>query len=394
MTKQIFLLTLFFFYSAITLFGQDHFFTHFYSNRSFFNPALTGIRGSSVIAIRYKNQWRSSGSVSPFSTYSANYEDAMICGPFDLGISVLQDQEGAGQLTTVVGGAQLAGSFNMGRFTFRPGLNLQFGQKSIDLSGLTFADQLNAKYGFEDAFGNPNSTTFVLPAGGGITNTYFAPVIGVAGQLLIPRKRPNREDIYILFGGAVHNAVQLDNRGLFGQEESLLNIGTLISRRIAVHASVEFYTKLGGNQFVAVRPQLLFQRQANLQYLESGVHFGLNNFLGLGVYYHATARQVDQGINTNWLSWQFEYSHFTRVSNGEARRIDFNFNFSNNLSGLKNSVGMLFEFGVAYHFSKSLLCSLNPSGASSHLSRNKTRVCPNQSRNKIYENIWYNNIIF
>jgi type IX secretion system PorP/SprF family membrane protein len=394
MTNRNFLLLIPLFLLPIVLCGQDHFYTHFYNNRSFFNPALTGIQGASSFAARYKSQWAKSGSVSAFTTYSANYEDAMICGPFDLGISVLRDQEGSGQLTTTVGGFQLAGSFNFGPLTLRPGINLQYGQKRIDLSGLTFADQLDAKYGLTDAFGDPNETSFVFAGNELISNTFFAPVVGMAAQVLIPRKRSNREDIYLLFGGALHNAVQLDQRGLFGQEESLLNVGTLISRRVAVHASAEFYTKLGGKRFVAVRPQLVYQQQANLRYFEGGLHFGMNNFLGLGAYYHTTARKTAQGSNTNWLSLQAEFSQFFNVTGGEARRVDFNFNVSTNLSGLKNSTGLLLEVGITYHFSNSLLCSLNPSVKSSHLGRSRTNVCPNQSRNKLYENIWYNDIIF
>lgn len=345
-----------------------------------------------MLGVRYKSQWGGVNGINAFTTQSFVYEESMPCSPFDIGLQILQDQEGAGRLQTLTAGLKLAGSFPMGPIVFRPGINIQFGQKSVDFSRLTFADQLDSKYGFEDAFGNPNLTTSPLAGGTAMSQLYFAPAIGGIVQYLSTPRQRSVQPIYVVVGGAIHNAVNLGNRGLFGNEDSLLDVGSILSRRTTLHASAEFYTKLGGGQYVAIRPRVLYQRQRNLQYLEAGARAGLNSSLAIGAYYHSTARQADEGVNTNWLSLQLEWNNFLAAPNNQLNRLDFSFSYSAGISGLKNNVGALFEFGMTYHFSTSPLCSLNPSVNASHLKRrNNTSVCPGSGRNKLYENIWYRN---
>ena len=45
--------------------AQDPFFSHFFNNRSQFNPALTGIGGSLSIQAKHKSQWKT-GDVPAF----------------------------------------------------------------------------------------------------------------------------------------------------------------------------------------------------------------------------------------------------------------------------------------------------------------------------------------
>lgn len=377
--------------------AQDPFMVHFHNNRSWYNPAFTGIKGSSVFSAKYKTQWNNS-KITPFKTNYFSYEESLACQKiFDYGLHVLQDEEGAGMLTTWMAGAKLSSSFlllnnSYQTMTARFGLTMQWGEKRINFRHLSFADQLNAKYGLFDAFDNPNPTTFIIPESLGVSKTYFAPAIGFLLQY-VKEPNKNRKPTYYTLGGSVHNILDLLGKRSFGNEESLLGIGTTITSRIALHGAIEYYPFNQNGDIISIKPQLFYQHQENMQYLETGLRAGWNNTLGLNLFYHSSRWKTPDRVNTDWLSFSVEIGGILNESERGAGRLDLDLSYSIGISGLKNSVGPIWEIGLAYHFSYSPMCSLSPNGRFDLRKGKNKHLCPRitRSQRKLYENIWYKN---
>lgn len=368
---------------------------HFHNNRSWYNPAFTGIRGSAMFSAKYKTQWQSA-RVKPFETKFFNYEESLACqNIYDYGIQLLQDEEGAGMLRTWMVGGKISASFlffddGYHSMTTRFGLNFQWGGKRLDFNKLSFADQLDFKYGLFDAFGNPNQTTFIIPEDAGTSRTFFAPALGFVNQHVVERNQ-NRQPYYITYGASLHNVLDLINPRQFGNDESLLGIGTTLASRYTLHAAVELYPFNRNRDIISLRPQVFFQRQEQLQYWETGLRAGWNNLTALSVFYHSSRWANPERTNTNWLSIAIEFNQILGELSDSQSRLDLGFSYSIGVSGLKNRVGPILEFGIAYHLSYSPMCSSRRNGKHDLRAGKNRHLCPkvSNSHRKLYENIWY-----
>ncbi len=371
--------------------AQDPFFAHFYNNESAYNPALTGYRGALSLSAKYKSQWAAAG-VPAFRTLLVSLEESLPCTIFDYGFSVLSDQEGDGIFRTLDIGGKLAGvvPFDWGnsRHNLRFGMSLQWSVKSIDYSRLIFSDQLDPKYGFVDVFDNPIPTGFV-PPNDGKSLWFFTPSVGFSHRILVDESKRRSPTIH--YGLAVHNAYSLGKGEYTGQEESLLNIGTLIPRRYSFFGAAEFIPYLDRAGFIAVKPQMFYQRQAGLSYIEAGGKFSLNRFLALNLLYHFN-QAPPEGRNSNWFSIALELGWFM----SDDTKVDLGFAYSGNISGLRNQVGPIFEVSMAFHFNTSPGCKLAGSDIDKQHEPNFSYRCPTSSqtpwRRKLYEGIWYRTI--
>ena len=147
------------------------------------------------------------------------------------------------------------------------------------------------------------------------------------------------------------------------------------------------YNSRQNNTFLSLRPSVLHQRQGEISYTETGMQFGINHLLSAGVYYHFS-KQPEAGNNSSWLSFAIEIANIIR-DDKTKHRLDLGFAYSNNFTGLKNTVGPIFEVSLSYHFNTYTTCKLMGRNMDPG---NKELDCVLllTKRKKMYENIWEN----
>ncbi len=365
--------------------AQDPFYTHFYGNEAYFNPALVGLKGSFSLNAKYKSQWPAD-NVSPFVSGMISVEESMPCNLFDYGLSLNFDEEGAGRFRTYDFGFRFAGTpaFTLGNsvHNIKLGAAFQWSLKTVDYSKFIFSDELHPKYGTVDVFGNDLATGFV-PPNEGESHVFFTPAIGIAYNWL--SNEDSKKATSLLIGGAVHNAFSIGN-DLLGNEESILGIGTKIPVRINAFARAEFILSNNNRNFWSMGPMLFYQQQGLLEYGEAGFFTSFNRTLRGAVLYHFSPQTLS-GNSTNWFSFNVEFGG--RLS--QDRRVDLGLSYSNNFSGLRNIVGPIFEFSITYHLAGSPVCGWM--GRGDEVPYGKGPKCPTAAfspgRKKMYENIWY-----
>lgn len=396
-------LALFFaYFPATSLQAQDPFFTHFYANESEFNPAMTGYRGALSFGAKYKNQW-AGANVRAFQSGLFTFEESMPCSIFDYGFALKFDEEGDGRLRTYDTGLKLAGTIggdivdksrNATRvWNLRMGLALRWAYKVVDFSRFTFSDEIDPKYGFFDAFGNDLPTSF-NPPNEGRSNLFFAPGVGIVFDFLSNDK--SRRPWTLTSGLAFHNIYSFGG-SRYGNEESLLGIGTPLPERLSFFLELEWILSNNARQFTSLTPLFFYQRQGEfsqgltgLHYYEVGASFGLNSLLSLGLLYHASQRP-QSGSNDHWFSLNAEFGGIISTK-GTKDRVDLGISYSSNFTGLKNTVGPILEISLRYQLAVSPACGWM--GKDDEVPYNNGVNCPRQAfsrkRRKMYENIWSN----
>ena len=368
--------------TTVPLAAQDPFFAHFYGNESTYNPALTGYRGALSLIAKHKSQWPGLGENS-FRTTNLLYEESLPCSIFDWGLSFRSDREGDGLFKTMDLGFRFAGTipFDWGdsRHNIRLGGGFQWSYKGVDYSRLSFSDEIDAKYGFV-------LPTNFQPPNNGESLWYFSPSVGFSHRFLVNSRNSRSSTVH--YGAAIHNAYGIGNRPYFGNEESVLQIGTKLTRRVSFFGTYEFISYLVRGTFIAIKPTILYENQGGIQYWEVGSKFSLNRTIAVGAYYH-TSVPPEQGNNTNWLSFNVELGRVL----GKNHRIDIGFSYSENLSGLRNALGPMLEMTFAVHFADSPSCRWG--GRGDEIPYGPRVKCPTSAqtpgRRKLYEGIWYRN---
>jgi type IX secretion system PorP/SprF family membrane protein len=375
--------------ASTDLSGQDPFFVHFFNNKSYFNPALTGFRGAMTLDAKYKSQWGSSTVVS-YDTYGVSYEESVPCGWMDYGLHFYSDQEGDGILTTHEFGGSLAGTIpiaygrNTGSHNIRAGMSFFLGQKRVDFSRLVFSDQLNRKYGIYDNTGALNPTAFVVP-NGGESQYYLMPKVGAVYRYAAGARRNNPPRVFVssfMAGASVHNLLDVFQGANVGHTSSLLNLDTELSLRQTYFIETEIAMPFGSaNNYFSLTPLLLYQTQNRLDYLEAGAKITFSRRISAGAYYHLSTPSAE-GTNTSWFNLILELG--TVIGKKDKHRVDFGFAYANNFTGLQNVVGPLLEFSFSYHIRRSNFCEIM--GRQNELGGGV--LCPVSPSGKIYEPIW------
>ena len=155
---------------SIQLAGQDPFFSQFYANRVYLNPAYTGLEAGTQLTLNYRDQWFGfpEGGSTPlkggYRTYNATLEQRLPCirkAPrvaFGAAASFFQDETGTAPMRTSGGG--LAGSFEyafldpdlknkkgLSRLDVRAGVQTSMMQRSILGGDFIYSYQLDPSLG-------------------------------------------------------------------------------------------------------------------------------------------------------------------------------------------------------------------------------------------------------
>jgi len=384
--KKFTLLGIFFLlYNINPTFSQDPFFTHFYGNKSFFNPSLVGLVGSTSVGLKYKTQWKHNGNPA-FRTLGVSFEESLPCSFFDYGLSATIDEEGISGFRTYDMGFKLAGTptYQTGNsiHNLRIGFDFRWIWKSINFNTLVFSDQLDPKYGTVDVNGVPNTTAFI-PPDDNQSNTAFAPGLGLTYKLLFNKN--SKKSPTLMLGGSYHNTLSIGQKGT-GHEDSILGLGTKIPGRWNFFSELELILYSKRNAFISLKPIAFYQNQGSLDYLEIGTQIWLSRIISIGGYYHNNSRPQASN-NAEWLSFRME----TNAIGTKTNKVNLGFTYATNFKGLRNFVGPTFEFGIVWHFATSPACNLAGQGDLVPYGKDKV-ICPTTgigARKKLYENIWF-----
>lgn len=121
--------------------GQHFQFSQFYAIPMHLNPAFTGANVCSRAAVNYRNQW--SGIPGGFTTYQVSYDHTLRRFKGGLGLQVLRDEAGLGNLTTTQVNLMYSYETKLNKKSMgRGGISIGNAQRQINYSQLVLGDQI------------------------------------------------------------------------------------------------------------------------------------------------------------------------------------------------------------------------------------------------------------
>jgi len=126
--------------------SQDAFFSQFYANRLYLNPAWAGIGNEKRAFLNYRNQYPGIGSI--FKTYTVSYDENIEALHGGVGFSLSNDIQGSGAISQLSFSAMYSYLFKAGRFlSLAGGLQASGISRSVNASGFLFGDQYDPSSG-------------------------------------------------------------------------------------------------------------------------------------------------------------------------------------------------------------------------------------------------------
>ncbi len=301
-----------------TLKAQDPQFSQYYAAPLYLNPGLVGINQKGRLGINYRTQWPNlNANFETFSAYADyHFEDYYSSA----GILFTRDQEGIAGLQSTTVGLQYAYQVQLNyQWTFRPGVQIAYYNRSLDFDKLTFGDQFGPN-GIERDFTNETFNT-------GLNVTFFD--ISFGGLLYNPS---------FWIGGAVHH-INEPNQSIAGGEAPL-------KRRISIHGGYRIPLNSGsaltdvGTR--SLTPSFNYRTQGDFEQLDIGAYFTLNPIL-VGLWYRGIPiRSLDGIANSEALIFMIGIQN---------NRITFGYSFDYTLSDLGIGTGGAHEISISYSFS-------------------------------------------
>jgi type IX secretion system PorP/SprF family membrane protein len=137
--KKIIPVVLYLFLSA-GIRAQDPQFSQFYAAPLYLGPSMAGTAGTGRLSLNFRDQWpKLSGK---FVTYALSYDTYVHQYNSGIGVLFMRDDAGSGKLTTTQAGLNYSYRIKVNNdFFLQPGLQLQYYERKVNFSKLTFADQ-------------------------------------------------------------------------------------------------------------------------------------------------------------------------------------------------------------------------------------------------------------
>ena len=248
--------------------GQDPEFTQFYANPLYLNPAYAGTTKGIRFAFNYRNQWPS--LPSSFVTYSASYDQHFDELSGGIGLHVLYDRAGDGDLSTTGGSFMYSYFLPVSeKFAIKAGLEVTAIQKSIDFGKLLFYDQIDPRLGFIYKTGEdlPSQGIYKI-------NPFFdfsAGMIGFTNKF---------------YAGFAVNHISEPQMSFFDNTDSKL------PRKYTAHMGLMLPLDNARNPKNFFSPNVLFQKQENFAQLNFGAYY-IKDYLIAGVWYRQTSQNSD-----------------------------------------------------------------------------------------------------
>jgi type IX secretion system PorP/SprF family membrane protein len=285
---------------TLTLFSQDPVFTQAYSAGMYLNPALTGEQKGYKASVNYRNQWPSiSGN---YVTTVIGIQKSFAKNHLGVGLNILGDAAGSGTLNTTGIGLLFSERFGLlNKIEGAWGINASFYQKTVDVSGLTFGNNIDPKLGFTNS--SPNDPNF------NSTISYFNISCGII--------------VKYAFGntGVVYNNINTPNKSFYSGSTSRL------PARLTIHNT---YYILSKSPVWKLSHTIVYNHQAD--------------FNAIITYFTAQYK---------WLKWCAGYYSSNALIGGLGiafPRFNINYTYEYTISKLTNATGGSHEIGMSFRF--------------------------------------------
>lgn len=271
--------------------AQDATFSQFFSNPLYLNPAFAGANngGCPTASLNYRDQWPGIGRT--YVTYTASYSQHVDALGGGLGVLVMQDKTGTGNLNTLHASLMYSYLLEVNRdFTIKAGFEASYRTLQLDWSRLTFGDMIDPTYGFiyntnEDIVNNEDNVSFP---------DFSAGFLGYT------------ENMY--FGFAAHHLTQPD--------QGFISVSHLPTKYTA-HIGGNFAISRYSNNITTVSPNFLYQKQQDFQQFNYGLYVNRGPIVG-GIWTRNSVKNFDSFILMFGLvqdAFKFGYSYDITISN-------------------------------------------------------------------------------
>lgn len=247
-----------FFIPMFLIRGQDPYFSQFYANRLYFNPAWAGVDGNKKISLNYRNQWPSVNSA--YVNYSAAYDQFIEPMHAGAGLLLSADNQGNGMITSL--GISAIYSYHLyasANLTINGGLQVSYVQRKLDTHNFIYGDMLL-----------PDGS--VLPSGsenyGIYRSTYPDFAVGFTGFF---RNFYSGIALYHLFRPVHTMSYDPDTR---------------LSRKLTFFAGslIPIYERRLGKEFLQLSPNIIYIKQNKFSQLNYGLETHFKNLFVAGLW--------------------------------------------------------------------------------------------------------------
>ncbi len=328
---------------------QDPSFSQFYANRVYLNPAFVGLEsGISVTGIS-RLQWYNADQ--GFRTVGLTVETQLPIVRLGLGLNLLSDTEGIGNLQTNQAGFVLSYTIPGRNNNIHFGMEGRIAQKSLNWDALIFSDQLDPIYGVV----SPTSLQPVLEK-----VTYgdfdFGIVWRREGDWGSGKKR--LRDVRSQLGISVHHLPYLFSNSAKGND-SFLNRDARIAPRITLHGGMIIPLKFfqGSGLDISLSPNLKLDMQGykplnikeNINVTTFGM-YGLINGFYLGLLYQNRFFAPNATHTDAFILTIGGYALSSKRSQSRDPRLFFGLSADINSTGVGPVAGNAFELAFRYRF--------------------------------------------
>ena len=278
---------------GLSLNGQDVQFTQFYNNRSYLNPALTGLEQGLTLSAAYRNQWANVPG-GGYETAFASIEQSEPYLRSSFGLSFFRSTAGIAKLTYQE--ANLLYAYAIPMFAKKTakermlhiGFRLGVGQRSVNWNDLVFSDQLDPVFGIV----NP---TAAIP----IRNNSLFFDIGAGAAFRWDNK---------LFNKDCRSMIGISAQHITQQDESMQGIETRRPIRLTAHVGTEIpilAVGMNGKRKVTICPNIKYDYQKGIQIFNYGFFLTYESVY-MGAFYANKHPGIDP-VNTNSIIGIFGY---------------------------------------------------------------------------------------
>lgn len=305
--------------SKLSVFGQDHSYSQFFSAPIYLNPALTGqFEGDIRMNMVYRNQWSGLSGTLSYFTASADLHIPKFAG--GVGLMFTRSSEGTAYLVKNNASATYSYSVGSDDFVASFGIQAGFTNRDIDWSKLVFSDQIDRRLGYI-----PGSISSALPPE--ISSKFYFDA--AAGANIVFYK--------FMLGAAFHHINQPDES--FSGTQAKLPYRTTISASYRI--SLDPYANVDDDEGPYIIPSALYHKQAGASAMSLGAQFKYRN-LNTGVWYRSSGLEGPDAFVVSLI-----FDLFKGNKNGEKLRIGASHDATISKINYTNTNGTT-EIGIGY----------------------------------------------
>jgi type IX secretion system PorP/SprF family membrane protein len=296
----------------VDLYAQDPEFSQFYANPLYLNPALAGVTVCPKVNANYRNQWPGIGKA--FITYNASYDQYVNFLHGGVGVEVLADRAGSGNLNTTIISLMYAYKFNLSSHLQASGaLKVGYYQRHLNWGNLQFEDMIDPLNGFVQPTSEKQPDNLSVGAVDFSTGVFIS-----------------YDDLF--YGGIAVDHLTQPKVGFYADNNTKLDM------KYTVHVGSVISLRKNGSadedREFSLSPNILFQQQFQFHQLNIGLYLTVDPFIG-GLWFRHNFENADAiipmlGIHYKNLRVGYSYDYTIsklRTASGGAHEVSASWQF-------------------------------------------------------------------